>query len=294
MYSFWMSRYITFSVLLGVCSVGWGAVTDCVEGSDTFLEYGDAVSCTFDATGDVDVFRFFGNAGDQPFIQLGSALCGQELYLYDDQGQLLRSASGCFAVSITDYALPDDGIYTLLATLTTSASSPASYTLELPCVFGECTVNPPPAGADLLGYVPVSPCRIVDTRFTLEGALAAGETRHFYSHGDVLDQNQAAGRPPANQPQECPFDGGEPEAVHLNVTVIPRGTLGEPGGWATLWPWGEDRPVASWINYAAGGPSVANAGTLQATVSSESDPDFSVSVSRAAHLVIDVLGYYTK
>ena len=86
---------------------------------------------------------------------------------------------------------------------------------------------------------------------------------------------------------------GEPKAVHMNVTIVPDGSPGEPG-YATLWPWGEEQPTASWINYMAGTQNIANAGTVKTTASSEADPDFSVYAAANIHVVIDVLGYFTN
>ena len=199
------------------------------------------------------------------------------------------STSWSAAAQISNEVLAEDGIYTIVAEAYVTADN-WSYTLELPCVAGKCSVNPVPG---VLGYTAVDPCRIVDTRYTLEGAVAAGQTRHFHSYGDVTDQNQAVGSAPADYPAECPFALGEHAAAHLNVTVVPLGPAGEKG-FASLWPWGESQPKASWINYAAGTQNIANAGIVKTTVSSGADPDFSVYASRNVHLIIDVLGYFSN
>jgi hypothetical protein len=41
-------------------------------GTDMLIEYSDSVSCVFEAASDVDVYRFVGNTGYQPFISLVS------------------------------------------------------------------------------------------------------------------------------------------------------------------------------------------------------------------------------
>ncbi len=267
-----------------------GAVVNCDPdpGTNMLIEYSDTVLCVFEAPSDVDVFRFVGNAGDRPFIQLIGAYSW--LRLYDPLGALLAQAGWSSAPDITSVVLAEDGIYTVVAEAYVNTPVNTSYTLELPCLAGKCSVNPVPG---LLGYTAVDPCRIVDTRYTLEGAVAAGQMRHFHSYGDVADQNQAVGSAPADYPAECPFALGEHAAAHLNVTVVPLGPAGEKG-FASLWPWGESQPKASWINYAAGTQNIANAGIVKTTVSSGADPDFSVYASRNVHLIIDVMGYFSN
>jgi hypothetical protein len=123
--------------------------------------------------------------------------------------------------------------------------------------------------------------------------MSAGETRHFRSYGDVTDQNQIAGGAPADYPDQCPFALGEHDAVHLNVTVVPMGPAGQRG-FVTIWPWGESQPNSSWLNFSAGTQNIANAGIVKTNSSTPANPDFSIYVLRDAHLVIDVLGYFTR
>lgn len=75
--------------------------------------------------------------------------------------------------------------------------------------------------------------------------------------------------------------------------VVPQGPAGERGS-ATLWPWDTPLPSASWINYLAGAQNIANAGTVQTTATDATNPDISVRATRDIHLVIDVLGYYSR
>jgi hypothetical protein len=284
-------NFLLFSLCLGFGPFALGAAVNCDPdpGTDMLIQYGDSVACVFEGGSDVDVFRFVGNAGDRPFIQLNTDGLTSQISLYDPLGAFVAQTNFLASVDIDTVVLAEDGIYTVVAEAHPNANN-TSYTLELPCVAGKCSVNPVPG---VLGYTAVAPCRIVDTRYTLEGAIAAGQTRHFHSYGDVADQNQAVGSAPVDYPADCPFALGEHAAAQLNVTVVPLGPAGEKG-FASLWPWGESQPKASWINYAAGTQNIANAGIVKTTLSSGADPDFSVYASRNVHLVIDVLGYFSN
>jgi hypothetical protein len=142
-----------------------------------------------------------------------------------------------------------------------------------------------PARAD---YTPVSPCRIVDTRYTTDGAMAPRETRKFRVYGDISSQNQGGGGAPGDYPTFCAGPGGVPTAVHINVTVVPGGPRGQ-SGWAAVWPADKAQPNASWLNYVAGTQNIANAGTV---ATSAGDAMISVQTLRSTQVIIDVLGYF--
>ena len=275
------------AICLGLSGQSMAAPVDCDPdpGTDMMLIYSDSVSCVFETSSDMDVYRFQAKAGDQPFIQLVSP--SATIRLFDPQGALLATHGGTTA-RINTVILPETGVYTIVATAWPNAEN-WDYTLELPCLAGRCANAPLPA---TLGYTAVTPCRIVDTRFGIGGSFSAGETRHFHVYGDISDQNKASGGAPADYPDECPFALGEPSAVHINLAVVPMGPAGQ-GGWAAAWPWNQPQPAASFINYTAGVQTIANAGVVAATVSSGSDPDISVFALRDVHIIIDVMGYYT-
>lgn len=87
------------------------------------------------------------------------------------------------------------------------------------------------AAAQALHFVPVSPCRIVDTRNQAGPfggpALSNGGSRDF-----ALSQGPCSGIP------------SNVAAYSLNVTVVPHGTL----GYITVWPTGQSQPLASTLN----------------------------------------------
>ena len=87
------------------------------------------------------------------------------------------------------------------------------------------------AGPPGLRFVPVRPCRLVDTRENLGAfgrpALAANVARSF-----ALPQQSGCGLP------------ATAAAYSLNVTVVPQGSL----GFLTIWPAGALRPLVSTLN----------------------------------------------
>ncbi|KAA0248813.1 MAG: hypothetical protein EDX89_24485 [Acidobacteria bacterium] len=128
-------------------------------------------------------------------------------------------------------------------------------------------------------FVPVTPCRIADTRgvppFTGAYAgpeLVAGATRSF----DIFMAPTCTG---------IPFGA---TAFSLNFTVI-----GSPGvyqnAFLTVWPTGGSQPTVSTLNFDSGqlraNAAIVPAGTGGAV---------SVFVSAAAHLIIDINGYFTN
>jgi hypothetical protein len=139
----------------------------------------------------------------------------------------------------------------------------------------------------------VKPCRIIDTRYGVGGAFAAGETRHYRTYGNVSAQNQGAGGAPLDYPTQCPFDLGEQGAVQVNVTVVPQGGNGL-GGFVTAWPHGSTRPSSSVVNFKDGVQNIANAAVVPTHESNAATPDISVFANQSVHVIIDVMGYFTR
>jgi hypothetical protein len=136
----------------------------------------------------------------------------------------------------------------------------------------ELTVNyavtPVPSG-EALRFVPVTPCRVADTRHDtgpLGGpALVANAERSF----NVLASS-------------C---GIAPNAMaySLNVTAVPRGTL----GFLTIWPAGQTRPLASLLN-SWDGRVKANAAIVPAGVNGA----LSVFSTDLTDIALDINGYF--
>ncbi|MFN0166880.1 MAG: hypothetical protein ACKV22_10660 [Bryobacteraceae bacterium] len=124
----------------------------------------------------------------------------------------------------------------------------------------------------LYRFVPVTPCRVMDTRGG-QGtagafgppALTAGFTRTI---------------PVPASRCGIPADA---RAYSLNTTVVPRGSL----GYLTVWPEGQPQPLVSTLN-SFQGEIVANAAIVPAGVNGA----ISVFVTDTTDAIIDINGYF--
>jgi hypothetical protein len=119
-----------------------------------------------------------------------------------------------------------------------------------------------------LQFVPITPCRIADTRNPTGPfggpELGGGTTREF-------DIPQSACSIPASA-----------TAYSLNVTAVPNGFL----GYLTVWPTGQPQPTTSTLN--SDGRYKANA----ATVPAGTNGGVNVFVSDPSQVVLDISGYF--
>jgi hypothetical protein len=131
-------------------------------------------------------------------------------------------------------------------------------------------------------YVPITPCRVVDTRInngTPFGApsLGSGQQRSF-----------SLANSPCNIPSGALADGG---ALSLNVTAIP---LGGGIGYLTAWgtsPSSPGPPITSTLNAPSADP-VANAAIV--TMDESTSDSVSVYTSDATNIAIDITGYFAS
>lgn len=125
--------------------------------------------------------------------------------------------------------------------------------------------DPAPEG---LQFIPVTPCRIADTRNPTGPfggpEMSAGSTRTF-------DITQSA----CNIPSTA-------VAYSLNVSVVPSGPLGH----LTLWPTGETQPLVSTLN--SDGRIKGNAAIVPAGISG----GVNVFVTNTTHVILDIDGYF--
>jgi len=130
-----------------------------------------------------------------------------------------------------------------------------------------------------LYFVPVAPCRVVDTRFpngTFGGPfLAKDETRSY-----ALRFSNTVGCSNAPVPANANV-----QAYSLNITVVPRRTL----SYLTVWP-GGTRPLVSTLN-SYDGRTKANA-MIVAANTSDNNRGISVFGTDDTDLIIDINGYY--
>lgn len=124
------------------------------------------------------------------------------------------------------------------------------------------------SGAVPLGFLPIAPCRVADTRNAtgpLSGpAIPALGTRNF-------PVRSACGLP------------ASATAYSLNITVVPRGSL----GYLSIWPGGRTQPTVSTLN-ALDGRIKANA----AIVPAGADGSVNIFVTDTTDVIIDVNGVF--
>jgi hypothetical protein len=163
--------------------------------------------------------------------------------------------------STTKNALPPDPGGTGGVTVT-SVNQITTYT------YNAVTVG----GVNALQFVPVTPCRIMDTR---NGGFASGFGPPFIAGGStrtVQVLSSACNIPAAAQ------------AYALNMTVIPRaGTL----AYLSVWPTGQPQPLVSTLN-SIDGAILANA----AIVPGGTNGAISIFVTNDADVVTDINGYF--
>lgn len=135
-------------------------------------------------------------------------------------------------------------------------------------------------GADLT-FVPIAPCRILDTRIA-GGAIPANGTRDF-DVSSVTDYSFQGG-----SASNCNGVGavGAIGAAMINFTVVTPGTA----GYITAYPYQGARPLASSVNYAGG--DIVNNLAVVALDASAASSDMSVYSFAQTHLVGDIVGYF--
>ncbi len=159
------------------------------------------------------------------------------------------------------------GPYTLaLNTVTANVYVPNFYDDTVSVIAG---YNSPTA----LEFVPIAPCRVVDTRRTPYGTFNGPSIPGQSSRNFPIPQG-ACGIPDTAL------------AYSVNMTMVPINH--GPVGYLTIWPTGEDQPVVSTMN-SLDGRIKANAaiipGGYQGAVS--------VYASNTTDAVIDIDGYFT-
>jgi hypothetical protein len=171
----------------------------------------------------------------------------------------------------TGHRLGDEEIITSLASpgVSTDGSKPRIVARELGSLSND------------LVYTPLQPCRIVDTRLTAAGTIAASATRSFIAitSGNYSGQGGSA--------TNCGTSGLSATAFAMNVTAV--GYAGT--GHATVYPFGTALPTAASVNYNAGSFATNN-GVIARIPHPLSSFDFTVWTAQTSHYVIDIVGYF--
>jgi hypothetical protein len=143
--------------------------------------------------------------------------------------------------------------------------------------------------SDLL-YVPIPPCRVIDTRLA-GGKMSAGEVRNFAIAGTANFDTQGGHSGGCGIPMGATTPVAA--AVMLNfVAVQPEGS-----GDLRAWQFGQSVPLAAVLNYDNLGPFFAIANGIVVPISGVSTTASDLSVKaefNRTHLVVDVTGYFTR
>ena len=169
-----------------------------------------------------------------------------------------QATSGIF--SSMDSPLASNGAYSLTVQVVDLAGNVTTLPL---------TLKVDPSTSSSLQFIPVTPCRVADTR-SADGAfggpeMSAKSTREF-------DIPQSACHIPATA-----------VAYSLNVTVVPSGPL----GYLEVWQAGQIQPLVSTLN-SIDGRVKANAAITPAGNNGGVD----VYVTGASHVILDIDGYF--
>lgn len=127
------------------------------------------------------------------------------------------------------------------------------------------------AGPSALQFVPVPPCRVVDTR-NPDGQFG-GPPISGGTHRDFPIPQGSCNIP------------ASAAAYSLNITVVPLGYL----GYLTVWPTGENQPQVSTMN-SLDGRVKANA----AIVPAGAGEAVSIFASNSTNVVVDINGYFQR
>jgi uncharacterized repeat protein (TIGR02543 family) len=131
-------------------------------------------------------------------------------------------------------------------------------------------------GSGTYQFYPLMPCRVVDTRNSME---PSGLGPPSLGNMESRDLPMLTSPCLQNLPQQ-------PQAYSLNVTVVPN-PGGQPLDYLTVWPSDQNQPVVSTLNNPTA-TVVANAAIVQAAA----DGDIDVFAYNSTDLVIDINGYF--
>jgi hypothetical protein len=199
--------------------------------------------------------------------------------------EVLRAAAARATEQMTDRQVIDFNAHGDAAALVDRMLSAAAAS-RLQVATAAATLGNP--FSDLL-FVPLTPCRILDTRIISGGLLAPGQRRDFLVAGTnaFLAQGGNGGG--------CGVPDGTTEpvaaaAVINFIAVSPQGP-----GHIIAWEYGQTEPLASIINFAAVGLNIANGIVIPIDGTTSQPFDLSVRPGvSATHLVADVTGYFTR
>ena len=208
---------------------------------------------------------------------------------YTISGQVTLSGNGLNGVTMTlsgsqsgstgtngsggySFTEPAGGNYTVTPSLSGYTFSPPSQTFN--GLSGNQAANfsaSAVVGASAVRFISIPPCRVVDTR---------DDTKPFGFGPPFISGETSRSFPIPNGSCSIPAAS---EAYSLNVTVVPHGEL----GYITVWPTGQNRPVASTMN-SLDGEVKANAAIVPAGTGGA----IGVFATDDTDVILDINGYF--
>ena len=190
----------------------------------------------------------------------------------------------CLLVSYSGATVPSGVVAVVTVTISTAtsdassaiglsnvvAASPRGEGIPIEANGAVMTINGPTSSRPALRFVPVTPCRVADTR-NANGPFG-GPAMQRQTSRDFAVPNGDCGIPSAAA------------AYSLNVAVVPQqGTL----GYLTVWPAGQPQPLVATLN-SVDGRIKSNA----AIVPAGSNGAISIYATDATHAILDINGYF--
>ncbi len=151
---------------------------------------------------------------------------------------------------------------------------------------GELSVPTAHAGKALgaltsdLVYTPIAPCRIIDTRLTAAGVIAAGTTRSFIGINGTSYTSQGGSA------TDCGTRPLVASGLMLHVTAATPALA----GFATVYASNTPQPATSNLQYSAG--AIVSSAVLAQIPNPPLLFQFTIFSSASAHYIVDIVGYF--
>lgn len=134
-----------------------------------------------------------------------------------------------------------------------------------------------------LVYIPITPCRIFDTRFSIAGVIPAGGIR------DLVVSSALTYSPQGGANTNCGvIDNENVAAAVINMTVVSKGS----GGYITAYPVGATKPLAATVNYGAN--DIRGNLAIVKLNQAVGGLDLSIYSSSEVDVIGDITGYYSR
>lgn len=146
-------------------------------------------------------------------------------------------------------------------------------------------------GTSHLTFVPLPPCRIIDTRSSGAGKMNPNETRYFQVAGVTEFPPQGGNMGGCGVPPGTAIPVAA--AVMVNLVAVEA----EGGGNILAWPFGQPMPNASSLNFQRLTPAMNVANGLIVPIAGTAGADGDIHIQarqNRVHVVADVTGYFTR